>query len=38
VDKIDGSEDIEWQEKPPEKVKCMKNYDDQIWTPWDEGL
>ena len=29
---------IEWDEKPPEKVKCIPTYQNQTWPPWDEGL
>ncbi|KAL8704319.1 MAG: hypothetical protein Q9201_002505 [Fulgogasparrea decipioides] len=29
---------VEWQEKPPEKVKCIPNYDNQQWRPWDEKI
>lgn len=29
---------ITWQDQPPEKVKCMPNYQNQTWVPWDEGL
>ena len=29
---------IEWETKPPEKVKCMTNYAAQEWVAWDEGL
>ncbi|KAL8669486.1 MAG: hypothetical protein Q9168_005920 [Polycauliona sp. 1 TL-2023] len=34
-----GDEDdkIEWQAKPPEKVKCIPSYDKQTWRPWDEA-
>lgn len=27
---------IEWQSNPPEKVKCIPNYENQHWRPWDE--
>lgn len=33
----DENDKIEWQEKPPEKVKCIRNYGDQSWRPWDDG-
>ncbi|KAL8854725.1 MAG: hypothetical protein Q9221_000507 [Calogaya cf. arnoldii] len=33
---IDENDKIEWQEKPPEKVKCIPNYEHQDWRPWDE--
>lgn len=29
---------IEWQEKPPDKVKCMPTWGNQYWVDWDEGL
>lgn len=29
---------IEWETAPPEKVKCMPNYQNQEFKPWDEGL
>ena len=29
---------IEWEETPPERVKCMPSYNNQTWRPWDEGL
>ena len=28
-------ERIEWDPEPPELVKCMPNYDNQTWLPWD---
>ena len=28
---------IVWEGKPPERVKCMPNYDNQTWLPWDGG-
>ena len=31
-------ERIEWAMNPPEKVKCMRNYGDQVWVPWDENI
>ncbi|KAL8808005.1 MAG: hypothetical protein Q9200_004447 [Gallowayella weberi] len=33
-----GDEDdkIDWADKPPEKVKCIPNYENQHWRPWDE--
>ena len=27
---------IEWEKKPPPKVKCIPNYENQHWRPWDE--
>ena len=33
----DKHDKIEWQAKPPEKVKCIRNYGDQSWRPWDDG-
>jgi alpha-1,3-mannosyltransferase len=38
VAKEEGEQLIEWEVKPPERVKCMKTYEDQVWLPWDEGL
>jgi len=38
VEKEAGEQLIEWEMKPPEKVKCMRNYEDQVWLPWDESL
>lgn len=38
---VEGDENgrkIVWQEKPPEKVRCVPNYSQQSWRPWDEGL
>jgi alpha-1,3-mannosyltransferase len=29
---------IEWETKPPEKVKCMPDYQHQSFLDWDEGL
>ena len=29
---------IEWETKPPEKVKCMPDYQHQTFIDWDEGL
>jgi alpha-1,3-mannosyltransferase len=29
---------IEWELKPPEKVKCMPNYQRQSWVDWNEGI
>ncbi|CAO1606237.1 hypothetical protein XANCAGTX0491_009738 [Xanthoria calcicola] len=34
----DENDKIEWQEKPPEKVKCIPNYENQHWRPWDEKV
>lgn len=35
-----GGEDgkIAWRSKPPEQVKCMLNYENQYFVPWDQGL
>ncbi|KAL8686274.1 MAG: hypothetical protein Q9218_007219 [Villophora microphyllina] len=27
---------IEWVDKPPEKVKCIPNYQNQHWRPWND--
>lgn len=29
---------IEWRAEPPEKVKCMPNWENQFWQLWDETL
>ena len=29
---------IEWESSPPEAVKCMPNYNNQTWLPWDQQL
>lgn len=29
---------IEWEAKPPQKVKCMPTHDRQFFVDWDEGL
>jgi alpha-1,3-mannosyltransferase len=29
---------IEWETKPPEKVKCMPDYQHQSFVDWNEGL
>jgi len=36
--KEEGVRLIEWQDDPPERVKCIINYPEQVWLPWDEGL
>ncbi|KAL7757046.1 hypothetical protein ACKLNR_014039 [Fusarium oxysporum f. sp. zingiberi] len=28
---------IEWQPDPPAKVKCIAEWDDQYWVPWNES-
>lgn len=33
-----GDGRIEWEAKPPEKVKCMPDYQHQNFVDWDEGL
>jgi alpha-1,3-mannosyltransferase len=37
ADEGDGGK-IEWELKPPEKVKCMPDYQHQNWVDWDEGF
>ncbi|KAI9148811.1 Alpha-1,3-mannosyltransferase CMT1 [Paramyrothecium foliicola] len=37
-DQDDGSYRIEWALQPPEKVRCMQNWDKQYWSPWNETL
>jgi alpha-1,3-mannosyltransferase len=34
----EGSDRIEWEANPPEKVKCMASWQSQEWRPWDEFL
>jgi len=34
----DGSLKIVWDDKPPEKVKCMASFEDQSWVPWNQGF
>ncbi|EXL65545.1 hypothetical protein FOPG_18230 [Fusarium oxysporum f. sp. conglutinans race 2 54008] len=29
---------IEWQPDPPPKVKCIAEWDDQYWVPWNDSL
>ncbi|KAI5917820.1 alpha-1,3-mannosyltransferase CMT1 [Camillea tinctor] len=29
---------IEWEDNPPEMVKCMPSFDNQSWRPWNETL
>ena len=36
--KSGGEEKIEWEAKPPEKVRCKPGDGEQAWVPWDEGL
>ncbi|KAK0642994.1 family 69 glycosyltransferase [Cercophora newfieldiana] len=31
-------EGIEWRTEPPEKVKCMPNWEHQSWQAWNESL
>lgn len=38
VGREEGDQHIEWEAKPPDQVKCMKDYVDQVWLPWDESL
>lgn len=32
----DKDDVIEWKWKPPDRVKCIPNYEHQHWRPWDE--
>lgn len=34
----DRSLKIMWDNKPPEKVKCMVDFADQSWVPWNQGF
>ncbi|KAF5679407.1 alpha-1,3-mannosyltransferase CMT1 [Fusarium heterosporum] len=29
---------IRWKLEPPAKVKCIKEWDNQFWVPWNESL
>jgi alpha-1,3-mannosyltransferase len=29
---------IDWDALPPERTKCMPNYQQQSFVAWDEGL
>jgi alpha-1,3-mannosyltransferase len=29
---------VEWQKEPPEKVRCVTNYDHQTWGAWNESM
>ena len=31
----DKKDKIEWEEKPPEKVKCIPSWTNQYWVPWN---
>jgi alpha-1,3-mannosyltransferase len=33
-----GTTRIAWEAEPPELVKCMPAYSEQVFLPWDEGL
>ena len=33
----DENDKIQWEDKPPEKVKCIPNYENQDWRPWDQN-
>jgi alpha-1,3-mannosyltransferase len=34
----DESLRIVWDDKPPEQVKCMADFSDQSWVPWNQGF
>ncbi|KFY02891.1 hypothetical protein O988_01842 [Pseudogymnoascus sp. VKM F-3808] len=34
----DESLRIVWDSKPPEQVKCMADFADQSWVPWNQGF
>ncbi|KFZ19509.1 hypothetical protein V502_03621 [Pseudogymnoascus sp. VKM F-4520 (FW-2644)] len=34
----DESLRIAWDDKPPEQVKCMSDFADQSWVPWNQGF
>ena len=29
---------IQWKSDPPERVRCVRNWADQVWIPWNEAL
>jgi hypothetical protein len=31
-------ERIVWEEEPPEMVKCVPEFTEQQWLPWNESL
>jgi alpha-1,3-mannosyltransferase len=33
-----GLERIDWEERPPEMVKCVPTFTEQWWLPWNESL
>ncbi|KAH8811171.1 alpha-mannosyltransferase [Xylogone sp. PMI_703] len=37
-DANDESLKIAWDDKPPERVKCMADFGDQSWVPWNQGF
>ncbi len=38
AEKEEGDQLIEWEIKPPDQVKCMSSYADQVLVPGDEAL
>lgn len=34
----EGDARIEWESRPPVAVKCMPNYGNQTWVPWEKQL
>ncbi|KFY04953.1 hypothetical protein O988_00398 [Pseudogymnoascus sp. VKM F-3808] len=37
-DPNDISLKVQWEKDPPKLVKCMPNYQEQTWVPWDQSL
>jgi alpha-1,3-mannosyltransferase len=37
-DPNDTSLKVQWEKDPPKLVKCMPNYQEQTWVPWDQSL
>ncbi|KFY34940.1 hypothetical protein V494_06341 [Pseudogymnoascus sp. VKM F-4513 (FW-928)] len=37
-DPKDTALNIQWVKDPPKLVKCMPNYQEQTWVPWDQSL
>ncbi|MCJ1338281.1 hypothetical protein MMC09_003567 [Bachmanniomyces sp. S44760] len=34
----DADSHIEWDNTPPDKVRCIPSYGNQTWPPWDEAM
>ncbi|KFY85451.1 hypothetical protein V500_08409 [Pseudogymnoascus sp. VKM F-4518 (FW-2643)] len=37
-DPNDTAPKVQWVKEPPKLVKCMPNYQEQTWVPWDQSL